>query len=58
MSWKSILKEIDRDSWYIAANAHNRSLDYAKTIEDKITNAPQYVKTAWGEVLRWLGEQE
>jgi len=27
-------------------------------ITSRITNAPQYVKTAWGEVLRWLGEQQ
>tara|TARA_R100001244_G_C5072940_1_gene111864 strand:- start:154 stop:339 length:186 start_codon:yes stop_codon:yes gene_type:complete len=58
LTWKTILKEIDQDSWWIAANAHNRSLDYTKKVEEEITNAPQYVKTAWGEVLRWLGEQE
>ena len=57
MTWKTILKEIDPDTWYMAANAHNRSLNYSN-VEDKITNAPQYVKTAWGEVLRWIGEQE
>jgi hypothetical protein len=50
-------QEIDPDSWYMAANAHNRSLNYSN-VEDKITNAPQYVKTAWGEVLRWIGEQD
>ena len=56
MSWQDIIKtDAKRDAWYMA-NA-NPQTD-TKQIEDKIADAPQYVKTAWGEVLRWLGEQQ
>ena len=27
-------------------------------ISNKILTAPRYVQTAWGEVMRWLGEQQ
>lgn len=43
MSWEDILK--------------TNFSEASDAIKARITNAPQYVKTAWGEVERWIQER-
>ena len=50
MSWKKLLRKIKPATKVVP----NRFKKPVNEISDLIENAPLYVKTAWGEVERWL----
>ena len=52
MSWEKLLKRFKPD--YTTKVVPNRFKKPVNEISDLIENAPLYVKTAWGEVERWL----